>query len=1158
MSTAIANQLFLAYMGRPADAAWRASTATVLNSNQPSAALQTAFYNAALSEGVFSASDTMSSLVNKIFLQTFGFAANTYEQTQWANSGVSKEAMAWTIFVSYLGATNVPDVYKLPTQSKLMSIDAYTNQLQNDGVANAALSQGGTAAASARALITGVTSQATAATFITNVASNVSTSATAASIAGTNFTLLTSIDGISGTSNDDTISGLIGASGTYNVGDNITGGSGNDTLNLIDAGSATAAGLVSLRTVETVNVRSVSAGTTIVNANDWSGVTKVSNASSNAGSTLQVSGVALTTQISVNGNTDVNVAFINTTTAASAVSVALVSVGGDTTATTLASASAAATANVSLDMASADLLTAVSIDVSGTANIARIDAGSNVTSYTITGSGNAILVTDDTITSFNATAAAGNLDVSFSGASTVAVVGGAGNDTFRFGTPYNGDTVNGGAGTNTLALTIAGFNRDLSTSNVQRATVTFSESAGGTLNASASSSITTFTLAAGTAGNAGSISQIANAATVTLDDDDLGNVTLDYMSGASGTTLNLGSASGTVTLGTLAITDVAAVTINSVGVSGTVGGTIGTASFDSDLKSLAITTSGGEADFIIGTTDADMDLAGATSLTVTSNGSAAITFNAVDLAGASLERVTVAANGTDAADVTLGDVSGSAITSIVLNAASGADIVVGTLDLGNNSTAGASQSITVAVTQGDNSDVTIGAITVTSQGTTTINVTSNGTGGDLDIATILLDRAANVSADSAPLNLAFGAVSVGASATYAINNIDAQNAGTGAQITFGAVTVGDNADWSAGTVSGTATVNVDITSIALTVGSGASADLGAITLTAGAVGAVSLTLRTDASATFGAIAASAVGAFSIIVGSAAGVDIGNIAAFSGANANQGTVGAIEIAGVDGADVTYGTIAASAVGAIAVSGALDVTFGAITTTSLGSVNARQLGVSGAFTIDLSGVTNAVEVTLGAGTNTIISGVGNDVITLQASTTGNDNIQYSTTAQGVDNVINFGAGSTGADQIEVFASAIAAQITGGLRDMDGVAIGTGTVAVDVSTLVTAGTATVLAADNILVLGTALGTTAAMETFLKTGIILGSAAMAASGGLLVAWTDGTDSYISIVNFDVASAQGGGTTGTLISAALSTITLTQLSAVTPGALVAANFDFV
>jgi hypothetical protein len=241
----------------------------------------------------------------------------------------------------------------------------------------------------------------------------------------------------------------------------------------------------------------------------------------------------------------------------------------------------------------------------------------------------------------------------------------------------------------------------------------------------------------------------------------------------------------------------------------------------------------------------------------------------------------------------------------------------------------------------------------------------------------------------------------------------------------------------------------------------------------------------------------------------------------------------------------------------VSGALDVTFGNISATTIGGIDATQLGVSGAFTIDLSGVTDAVEVNLGAGTNTIISGQGNDVITLQAGTTGNDAIQYDAMNQATDNIINFFA--SGLDTIELFMSALSVvgQNTGGLRDYDGSAIATGNIAVDLG-FVTAATATLAATDNVLVLGTAYATTAAMMTFMKTGLIFGSAAMAGSGGLVVAWTDGDDTMVSIVNFEVASAQGGGTTGSLVSATLSTTTLASIAGVTPGALVAANFDFV
>jgi len=347
------------------------------------------------------------------------------------------------------------------------------------------------------------------------------------------------------------------------------------------------------------------------------------------------------------------------------------------------------------------------------------------------------------------------------------------------------------------------------------------------------------------------------------------------------------------------------------------------------------------------------------------------------------------------------------------------------------------------------------------------------------------------------------------------------------------------------------------------VGSGASADLGAITLTAGAVGAVSLTLLgTDASAEFGAVAASAVGSYSIIAGSGAGADFGNIAAFSGANANQGRVGAIEIAGVDGADVTYGTIAASAVGAIAVSGALDVTFGAITTTTIGEVNATNLGVSGNFTINLSGVTNAVEVKLGVATNTVISGAGNDVITLTGGRTavaGNDNIQYTTGTQGTDYIINFIAGNaaSGGDQIEL--------ATGFIGASGGIIVGSA-IATDATTLVAAlattasGAITIASGVSIVLINaTAFASTAAMVSAVATAGSL-EINMAAGGGgatagsIVVVWTDGNDSYVSLLG---ATAAASGTNA-IIENGSALVTIAQLAGVTPGALVAANFDLV
>jgi len=304
---------------------------------------------------------------------------------------------------------------------------------------------------------------------------------------------------------------------------------------------------------------------------------------------------------------------------------------------------------------------------------------------------------------------------------------------------------------------------------------------------------------------------------------------------------------------------------------------------------------------------------------------------------------------------------------------------------------------------------------------------------------------------------------------------------------------------------------------------------------------------TGSTATFGNVNASSIGSISLsaVGGTGAELTVGTMTAAQ-------TIGAMELAGTDGASATFGAIgAASAIGAIAVSGALDVTFGTITTTTLGEVNATNLGVSGAFTIDLSGVTNAVEVKLGAGTNTIISGIGNDVITLRAGTTGNDVVRFTNSGQGTDNIIGFGAGTTGNDQIEIVGSGDIVVIGGSGE------VSTADRAVDLLTVTAglAGTAALAATDNVVIMGSAFASTAGLLAAIASGgtqeiAFDGGTAAADAGNLVVTWSDGTDTYVSLVAVD-AGASG-------ISADAAVSTLAILSGVTPSALVAANFDFV
>jgi len=962
------------------------------------------------------------------------------------------------------------------------------------------------------------------------------------------FTLTTSVDAFSGGAGNDTFAATMATASTYNVGDNINGGAGTDTLNIIDV-SGTAASVVSLDGVEIVNVRSlVATGTDVteLDASDWDGVTKLTNASSIAGSELQVSGLSISTNVNLIGNTDISIEFSNTTTANAAATLVGAGTFAGVTTYGVTGVTSNATAHLNLDAGGAGRVSAIAVELSGN-NLANIEAGANVEVYTITGNGSAVLFTDDTLISVDASGYAGSLDITLNGASDVVAKGGAGNDTFRFGETYtNADSFDGGAGTDSIAATIGAFNRNLNTTNVEAATLTFSEAAGGDVNASAST-ITSYTFAAGTAGNAASVSQVADGSTITLNDDDLGDVTLDYASGALTSVLNIGSVSGTVAVGTLAITDVAKVTINSVGA--TAGATIGTATFDADVKEIVINTSGSEADLTIGTTNTDGSLGGATSLTVTSNGSAAITFNNIDIGGsAALKTVTLSANNSNAADITLGDVSGSALTTVTLTALSGADITVGTLDLGNDASGG-TQDETISITQGSNSNVTVGAISVSGQGTININVTQQAT-GIADIAQITLIKSTEATADEVGKNITFGAITVAASGEVAINGIDMAAAGTGAQVTFGEVVVSQDGGYSAGAISGSG-VNIDVSSFTITVGASATATFGAIEgLSAGAVGARSITLLSDATATFGTVTASAISTHSIVANTGASANFG-------AMTSEGAVGAFAIGGVDGADVQFGAIGASgAIGAITVSGELDVTFGTITAARIGEVDNTQQGSAGTFTIDLSGVVAAAEVKLGAATNTVISGVGNDLITLLAGRTsvaGNDNIQYGTASQGNDTIINFigGAAASGGDQIEFDISAFGT----GIKDADGSAIAA---AEGVVFGTASGAAVTLGASaNVILFTTAYASTAALITDAAADITLSTGTLR-SGDFFAVWTDGTNAYVSQIHIEEGASATDGIIALASASGITVTTFASISNVSAGALVAANFEFV
>ena len=76
------------------------------------------------------------------------------------------------MFVSYLGATNVPSTYQVPAQSRIVAVNAFTNELQ--GTAEKSLGAiGGSAAELGRVWLSSIRLQSDAAAKVSSAAADV-------------------------------------------------------------------------------------------------------------------------------------------------------------------------------------------------------------------------------------------------------------------------------------------------------------------------------------------------------------------------------------------------------------------------------------------------------------------------------------------------------------------------------------------------------------------------------------------------------------------------------------------------------------------------------------------------------------------------------------------------------------------------------------------------------------------------------------------------------------------------------------------------------------------------------------------------------------------------------------------------------------------------
>jgi len=569
-ATATAIQyLNLAYFGRPADpaslSAWPATGQTL--EQIVLAFVGTAEYStntiepnsAAAPGGGRTFNDT--NLIQTFYNRLFGRNASSTEVSGWANALASG-----AVNYDYLGITILQAGLNLPASSEMRKVllakfdsnQLYTGILYNDATAASAYS---TAAAIkdgiAFSASNTTTTPATSAQAQTSVAQMVADSGASG---GQSFTLTTAAD----TATAATFNGQVAINSgvvlnTLNNADRLTGSGSNATLNatlLQNNGGAytvTPALLANIKAVKAsfATVGAGGAGAVTLDLGNATGVTTVTLSDSSQNNIVQniqsvLANIGITNTASnqtfnfaanvLDGTTD------SVTLNLSAVTAGTVTIGAGYE--TISIVSGGNAANTIAALAGS---TPATLNISGSRGL------------TITGSLAAAT------TAINAAAAAGNVAVTHTNAAVVTFTGGAGDDTITLGATYvggadgtaNRDTINGGAGSNTLSITSAVASVAVNQANVTNIqTISISDAVANNIDLTRFASATGLTQAtAGVAVGANTFT-FNSGSTITINSTTAGNSARSYVVGgtAINDTLTLTKAAAATNLGNAAQT----------------------------------------------------------------------------------------------------------------------------------------------------------------------------------------------------------------------------------------------------------------------------------------------------------------------------------------------------------------------------------------------------------------------------------------------------------------------------------------------------------------------------------------------------------------------------------------------------------------------------
>lgn len=503
--TSAVQKLYVAYFNRPGDATGVAFWEAQLAANGGNvAAISTAFSGSSEYATLY-AGQSNDQLVNNLYVNLFGRAAEPAGLTFWSlriSQGLDTIA---SIALSL--ANNAQGADATAVANKITAATSFTDALNT--TAEIIGYSGFAANAIARTWLATVTDAASLVTATAAVDATVVSAAAAGSAVattGTTFTLAEGLDNVTGTTNNDTVLGLVdGTDNTFTLGDTIDGGAGTDTLRITTDQAAISVAAATISNVEELFINSdgtgavaattanlnnvaftkatfqgvagVDAGAdTFVISNIKKATTVVLKSVTDVGTTINfsdVTGTADSATLEVAGSTDT--AGTDTENDLTVAGVETLTLNLTTAANDLDTITAAAAKTVNINVSGGNASIEAAADFSA-ATAVTIDAAKNLTLtavanlgadavVTVTGAGDVDLNTlDDNGAGDGVTVAAsamtGDLTV-IGGANTVSITSGAGDDAI---TSANKATiVAAGAGADYVSIAALDYGDGVST-----------------------------------------------------------------------------------------------------------------------------------------------------------------------------------------------------------------------------------------------------------------------------------------------------------------------------------------------------------------------------------------------------------------------------------------------------------------------------------------------------------------------------------------------------------------------------------------------------------------------------------------------------------------------------------------------------------------------